>query len=121
MNLTAKQQAAAIALAQGKKIAAIAKAAGVTRETIYDWRQNPEFAALVSQTRRDLWQAAISRAIAMVDEAMEVTRSIALGEDPAAKPSDRLQACKLIIDVASRLDSVELESRIAALEAKEAG
>ena len=119
MNLTAKQQAAAIALAQGKKIAAIAKAAGVTRETIYDWRQNPEFAALVSQTRRDLWQAAISRAIAMVDEALETTRAIAVGEVAEAKVSDRLQACKIILDVASKLDAMELESRIAALEAKE--
>lgn len=121
MDLTATQQHAAIALAQGKKIAAIAKAAKVSRDTIYDWKQIPSFAALVASTRRDLWQAAISRAIAMVDEAMEVTRSIALGEVAEARPSDRLAACKLILDVASKLDAMEIEARVAALEDREAG
>ncbi|XGB43243.1 MAG: hypothetical protein LVS60_05560 [Nodosilinea sp. LVE1205-7] len=121
MDLTATQQQAAISLAQGKKVAAIAKVAKVSRDTIYDWKQLPSFAALVASTRRDLWQAAISRAIAMVDEAMEVTRSIAIGEVTEARVSDRLAACKIILDVASKLDAVELESRIAALEAREAG
>ena len=120
MNLTAAQQVAAIALAQGKKVTAIAKTAKVSTHTIYDWKQNPEFAQLVASTRRDLWQAAISRAIAMVDDAMEVTRAIAVGEVTEARPSDRLAACRLILDVASKLDAMELESRIAALEAREA-
>lgn len=121
MSLTPAQENAAISLAQGKGFVEVAKAAKVSRRTLWEWRQNPEFSALVSQTRRDLWQAAISRAIAMVDEAMEVTRAIAVGEVTEARPSDRLQACKLILDVASKLDTMEIEARVAALEAREAG
>jgi len=121
VNLSATQQTAAIALAQGKKVTAIAKTAKVSTHTIYDWKALPEFAALVASTRRDLWQAAISRAIAMVDEAMEVTRAIAIGEVTDARVSDRLAACKIILDVASKLDTMEIESRVAALEARETG
>lgn len=121
MNLSATQQTAAIALAQGKKVTAIAKTAKVSAHTIYDWKKLPEFAELVTTTRRDLWQAGIARAVAMVEDALEVARAIALGDDPAARPSDKLAACKVILDMASRLDSVELEARITALEAREAG
>jgi hypothetical protein len=38
-----------------------------------------------------------------------------------AKVSDRLAACKLLLDVASKLDAVELEARIAVLEAAREG
>lgn len=121
VSLTPAQENAAISLAQGKGFIEVAKAAKVSRRTLWEWRQNPEFSQLVASTRRDLWQAAISRAIAMVDEAMEVTRAIAVGEVVEARPSDRLQACKLILDVASKLDTMEIEARVAALEAREAG
>jgi hypothetical protein len=53
----------------------------------------------------------------MVGDALQVTRSIANGEVVEAKVSDRLAACKLLLDVAAKLDNVELEARIAALEA----
>ena len=121
MELTAAQTTAAIALAEGKKAVAVAKAAKVTRETIRRWSRIPEFAELIATTRRELWQAGISRAVAMVDDALEVARAIALGEDPAARPSDKLAACKVILDLAGKLDAMELEARITALEAREAG
>jgi hypothetical protein len=117
MLLTEAQQKAAIALAQGKGVTGAAKAAKVSRDLIYDWRKFPEFTALVSDTRRQLWEEAISQAVGMVSDALQVTRSIANGEVVEAKVSDRLAACKLILDVAAKLDNVELEARIAALEA----
>lgn len=120
MELTAAQTTAAIALAEGKKATAVAKAANVTRETIRRWRAIPEFSELIATTRRQLWQTGITRAVAMVEDALDVARAIAVGEVAEAKVSDRLAACRLIIDTASRLDGVELESRIAALEAREA-
>jgi hypothetical protein len=115
--LTPAQERAAVALAQGKSHAAIAKQAKVCRNTLYAWRQLPEFADLVTTTRRQLWEEAISQAVGMVGDALQVTRSIANGEVVEAKVSDRLAACKLLLDVASKLDAVELEARIAALEA----
>ena len=121
MSLTPAQENAAIALAQGKGFVEVAKAAKVSRRTLWEWRQGPEFAQLVTTTRRELWQAGISKAVAMVEDALEVAREIALGDDPSARPSDRLQACKVILDLAGKLDAMELEARITALEAREAG
>jgi hypothetical protein len=119
--LTPAQERAAVALAQGKSHAAIAKQAKVCRNTLYEWRKLPAFADLVATTRRQLWEEAISQAVGMVGDALQVTRSIANGEVVEAKVSDRLAACKLLLDVASKLDAVELEARIAALEAAREG
>ena len=121
MQLTEAQQKAAIALAQGKGVTGAAKAAKVSRDLIYDWKKIPEFADLVASTRRQLWEEAISQAVGMVGDALAVTRSIANGEVVEAKVSDRLAACKLLLDVASKLDAVELEARIAVLEAAREG
>lgn len=115
-ELNEDQIKAATAIACGATREQAAAKAGVTRRTVSRWLLDPAFSRLVSDARRELWQAAISKATTMVEEALETTRAIAAGELPDAKVSDRLTACKLILDTASRVFDLDLEARITALE-----
>jgi hypothetical protein len=116
-ELSANQQKAALAIAQGRKVADAAKLVKVRRETVSEWKRVPEFADLVTQLRRELWEAAIARAVGMVDTALDAAEAIAKGEK-GAKPAEQLAAARLILDTAARVDAAELADRVAALEAQ---
>lgn len=115
-ELNEDQIKAATAIACGSTREQAAAKAGVTRRTVSRWLLDPAFSGLVADARRELWHAAISKATTMVEDALETTRAIAAGEIPDAKISDRLTACRLILDTAGRVFDLDLESRITALE-----
>ena len=117
-DLTANQKKACLALAQGRKVQDVAKDIGVRRETISEWKRKLEFAALISELRRELWQGAVSRAIAMVDDCIDAAHAIATGKDTTAKASDKLAAARIILDCAGKIDAIDLADRVAALEAQ---
>ena len=116
-DLTANQKKACLALAQGRKVQDVAKDIGVRRETISEWKRKIEFAALISELRREIWQAAIARAVGMVDDALDAAHAIALGRE-GAKPAEQLAAARLILESAARVDAADLADRVATLEAQ---
>ena len=60
-NLTPGQRLAVAALVSGETFAAAARAAGVSRRTLYDWRQLPDFTKAVDGRSREALGAAVIR------------------------------------------------------------
>ena len=60
-NLTPGQRLAVAALVSGETFAAAARAAGVSRRTVYDWRQLPDFTKAVDGRSREALGAAVIR------------------------------------------------------------
>lgn len=53
--LTARQQRAAILLAEGKTTGSIAEELGIHRSTLNNWKNRPEFEAFVNARKEDMW------------------------------------------------------------------
>ena len=77
------QAQAAVMLASGATDTAAAQAAGVTRQTVWEWRQAPAFQAALNRERAALRQAWQDEAQALNSEALAVMRA-ALGSEDAA-------------------------------------
>jgi hypothetical protein len=70
--LSDKQRLAIDLLVQGKTQSAVAESIGVTRRTIYTWRQDETFRAALEQRRDELWDGAAERMRALVHPALDV-------------------------------------------------
>src|SRR4051794_12958967 len=70
--LTDRQQAAIELLLLGKPTGEIAKAVGVDRRSLYNWRQDGDFRDELDRRRRELWRDAADRLAALVHPALDV-------------------------------------------------
>jgi len=70
--LNNKQTTAIELLASGKNDREVAEAIGVRRETVCQWRHDPDFAAELEDYRRQLWSPVVERLQSLVPRAVEV-------------------------------------------------
>ncbi|MFE6742323.1 hypothetical protein [Streptomyces tubercidicus] len=108
--------AAVLALAQGEPTRAAAKAAGVSTRTVERWCTDPEFALSVRDTRTELLNTAVGQLAAGAAEAVTALRAALVDDDGR----NRVQAARTLLDaVLSLRESLDLEQRLAAIEAAE--
>jgi transposase-like protein len=112
------REVAILALASGETIATAARKAGVTERTLYRWRSDDDFQREVIAARSEMFARALGCMIDGSVPAALVLRQLCL---KAKSESIKLGAARCLIELGAKLrDSVELEARIAALEARAA-
>jgi transposase-like protein len=116
--LTARQQAAALALAAGREVKAAAQSCGVGARTLHRWRRGAAFRARLQELQAELFGLAVGRLCELTGKAAD-----RLGELLGSKTETvALGAAKAILEAAPQLrDAAELEARLAALEQQLAG
>ncbi|MGW1801916.1 hypothetical protein ACWCQN_39910 [Streptomyces sp. NPDC001984] len=112
--MTQNKPAALLALARGATSEEAAREAGVSGRTVRRWMEDPDFQTDVRDTRTELLQHAVGQLAAGAVEAVTTLRE-------ALKDADgrnRVQAARTLLDaVLSLRESLDLEERLAALEA----
>jgi hypothetical protein len=108
--------AALVILARGGTSEQAAQVAGVSGRTVRRWMTDPDFAAEVREARTEILSGAVGQLVAGAVEAVTVLRE-ALTDDSTR---NRVLAAKTLLDgVLALRESLDLEQRIAALEAAE--
>jgi hypothetical protein len=114
-NLTAKQEAALVALLSHGTIEAAYASVGVSKTTMWRWMQLPRFQARYKAERRQLVEAGIVTLQKHATTAARVLVQIAA--DREAPASARVTAAKTILDQSvSAIEMTELLERIERLE-----
>ena len=107
-------EALALALATGQTLRGGAEAAGIAERTATRRWAEPAFRRRVAQLRGDMVQRALGRMADGMAEAADKLRAL-LG---AQSESVQLGAARALLELGAKLrESVELEERLAALEA----
>jgi hypothetical protein len=112
-----KQEAAALALAQGRTIREAAEASGAGERTIKTWMAElPTFKRRIDELRAEMTGRAVGRlADAMVAAADTLSHLARKGKSEMV----RLSAARAVLEMGTKLrETVELEERIASLEAQ---
>jgi transposase-like protein len=110
-----KREAAALALIASRTIAEAADACGVSESTLYRWRQEPEFQAIVDRVKNEALNTASNNLAALSAGAVEVLQNIAYSE--TAPPAQRVSAARAMIETAFKLrEQDEIIKRLDALE-----
>jgi hypothetical protein len=105
--------ALAVALAAGQTLRDAAAAAGIAERTATRRWADPAFRARVSLLRADMVERATAKMTDGMTEAADVLRKLLKAKSEAV----RLGACRAMLELCVKLrESVELESRLAALE-----
>lgn len=114
-TLTPKQEAAALALASGKSLAAASKAAGAGVTTIKRWlREQPLLACRVTELRVQMTERALGL---LVDNMVSASETLGYLSRKGKSEMVRLSAARSVLEFAVRLrESIDLETRLAALE-----
>ena len=108
-------EAIIVALAGGRTVQAAARVAGVAESTIYRRLRETEFRRRVTETRAEFTARALGNLAAASTAAAGTLRRLLKAESEAV----RLSAARSILELGTKLrDSVELEQRILALEAR---
>jgi hypothetical protein len=110
---TARQDAAALALAAGREVKAAAEACGVGERTLHRWREAAAFRSRVQELRTELFGLAVGRLCELTGKAAD-----RLGQLVDSKTETvALGAAKAILEAAPRLrESVDLLAQVADLE-----
>lgn len=110
------QHAAALIVASGGTQQQAAIEGGVSPRTIRRWlNDDPQFAALVDQVRRDAFATAYGVLCAGAAEAAR--RLVSLAVDPHPNASARLGACRSVLTLTREYAELfDLETRVDALE-----
>jgi hypothetical protein len=104
-----------LALAAGGSVAAAARQANCSEKTVRRRLSDPRFRDAVRQMRADLVTKAVGRLAAMGVKAADGLNALM---DNAKREQTRLGACRATLDFLFRgTELVEMEARIAALEA----
>jgi hypothetical protein len=107
-----------IALAGGASVREAAEASGLSERTIYRRLEDPAFRQQVQDVRGEFVRQAVGRLAAASTEAVATLRALLNADGESA----RLGAARSILELGSKLrESLELEARIAALEAQQHG
>jgi DNA-binding MurR/RpiR family transcriptional regulator len=114
-KLTAKQEAALLALLAHGTIEAAYGAAGVSKATMWRFLQLPAFQTRYRAARRQLVETAIAQLQSDCTIAARVLREVA--EDKAAPASSRVAAAKAILDISvNAVELTDLQERVEMLE-----
>jgi len=113
--LTPKQESAALALAAGESVRVAARKSGAGERTIKAWTATvPAFSKRVSELRAEMTNMAVGR----LADGMAVAADTLTDLLSAKSETVRLGAARALLELANKLrDVVELEPRLAALEA----
>jgi hypothetical protein len=119
-NLTPKQERVALLIASGHKQSDAARSAGVGERTVKTWAAEvPAFARRVNELRAHMTDAALGR---LTDGMTTAADTLGYLARRGKSESVRLSASKALIELCCRLrETTELERRLAALEAAQAG
>lgn len=110
---TAKKTAAVLAMMTSPSIKAAAKAAGVSRATLFLWLKNESFRADLARARAETFAGAIGRLKAGTKEAARVLMDLLKSK----KEMTRFRASSAVLDLALRIhEGEELEVRMQRLE-----
>ncbi len=116
-NLTLKQRKAVTALLTEPDTTAAAKAAGVSRDTLYRWLAEPAFQAALRDAEAKAI-AAVSRSLVRLAERAATTLDGAM-TDPAAASSTKVRAADIVLARLLQVrELVDLEARVHDLEAR---
>jgi hypothetical protein len=108
----------ALALAAGQTVRLAAEAAGVSERTATRRSADPAFRRRVGELRADMVARSVGRMAEGMSDAADVLRALLA---PGTPPAVRLGAARSLLELGVRLrDSVEIEERLAALEAEAA-
>ena len=104
-QLSIEQQNAIDHLLQGKSDRVAAEAVGVSRQTVWEWRNHdPLFIAGLNRERSELWMEARGRLKLMANRALDVLEQQLDGDDPKAS----LTAAKYILQGTKLLGDTDL-------------
>lgn len=116
-NLTPKQQRAVRVLLTTPDVAAAAKEAAVSRETVYRWMQVPAFSTALHAAEADALAAVSRRLVRLADTAASTLE--AAMHDEATPAATRVRAADAVLSRLLQLrELVVLEARVAELEAR---
>src|SRR5262245_32567456 len=118
-RLTPRQEAAALALAQGCTEKEAAEACGAGSRTIRTWNlQVPAFRQRITELRAAMTSQALGR---LVDSMASAADTLGYLSRKAKSEQVRLGAARALLELGVKLrESTELEQRLAALEANRA-
>jgi hypothetical protein len=121
--LSAKQQAAIMALLRQPTVTAAAHVAGCGERTLYRWLQEPAFQKVYREARRETMNQTLTQLQQLASEAVVTLAGVL--RDPEASSNSKVSAAKLILDHAIK-DSLEerlqeLEEKLQALSFRKGG
>ena len=108
------ENAVLLALATGSTMTDAARAGGVSERTVRRWMTNPDFAARVAALRADLLARTVG---ALVDASLDAVRTLRECLNARSEATRVRAATALLNALVVVRESVDLEQRIAALEA----
>jgi hypothetical protein len=104
-RLSQKQMSAIDSLLQGQSDRAVAEALGMSREMVWDWRNNdPFFIAELNRQRVELWIEARERLKSLANRALDVVEQQLNSDDPKAA----LAAAKYVLQGTRLLGDTDL-------------
>jgi transposase-like protein len=110
-----KREAAALALISSQTITEAAQAAGISESTLYRWRQEPEFQAIISRVKAEALDNASNRLAALSTDAVSTLQEIA--GNKSMPPTQRVSAARAMLETAFKLrEQDEIISRLENLE-----
>ena len=110
------EDALLLALACGATVEAAAKQCDLTDRTIYRRLQDPDFRARLQELRADMVKRAAAMLTAAATKAVQTLLSL---QKESVSANVRLGAARAVLEIGIKVrELVDLESRIAALEAQ---
>lgn len=113
-DLRGRENAVLLALAQGSTTDQAGKAAGVSGRTVRRWMADPDFAARVAELRAELLARTVG---ALVDASLDAVRTLRECLKARSEATRVRAATALLNALVVVRESVDLEQRLAALEA----
>jgi len=116
-NLTPRQRKAIESLLTSGNVKEAAEKAGVKRQTVYKWFKQPKFKAALADAQRTALES-LSRALVRLGDKATATLENAMGDQDAPLGA-KIRAANIVLANLLRLwELVNLEQRVADLEAK---
>ncbi len=117
LTLSLKQQRALACLLSEPTVEGAAKAAKVSKVTLYEWLKEPGFKAALDEARHLLFGDGLSTLKSAMLEGVETLRKCLT--DKEATIANKIAAATKLIELALRShETLEIETRLSALEAR---
>jgi hypothetical protein len=116
--ISPKQEAAALALAVGATLDEAARKSNCGSRTIRTWQaEQPTFVRRIAELRAEMTSRALGR---LVDSMASAAETLGFLSRKGRSEMVRLSAARAVLELGTRMrETVELEERIAALEARQ--